>query len=78
MSMLHHDTTFSSLMVYAQSIEESKHKRITRNLKRGKLEEQNQPGFKNNIQCKMDLVLLTYNLRRLVVPKMVIGTMGNI
>ena len=34
MDMLHSDMTLSWLMVYAQSIEESKLKRITRNLRR--------------------------------------------
>ena len=34
-AMLHDYKTLSTLMVYCQSIEESKLKRITRNLKRG-------------------------------------------
>ncbi|XP_015072556.1 uncharacterized protein LOC107016669 [Solanum pennellii] len=36
----------SRIMVYAQSIEESKHRRITKNLKSGIVEEQNQPRIK--------------------------------
>ena len=34
-TMLHDDMTLSRLMVYAQSIEESKLRRMARNLKRG-------------------------------------------
>ena len=35
-TMLHNDLKISRLMVYAQSIEESKLSRISRNLKRGR------------------------------------------
>ena len=34
-------------MVYAKSIKESKLSRISRNLKRGRFDKQNQPRFKN-------------------------------
>ena len=36
----------SRLMVYSQSIEESKFSRIKKSLKRGRSDEQNQPRFK--------------------------------
>ena len=45
-TMLHGDMNFSRLMVYAQSIKESKLSRISRNLKRSGPSEQNQPRFK--------------------------------
>ena len=46
MTMLHNDMNLTRLMVYAQSIEESKLSRISRNLKRRISDEQNQPRFK--------------------------------
>ena len=45
--MLHNDINLSRLMVYAQSIEESKHSSILRNLKRSKSNHQNKPRSKN-------------------------------
>ena len=46
MTMLHNDLNLSRFMVYAQSIEESKLSRISRNLKKGGSNDQNQPRFK--------------------------------
>ncbi|XP_069146585.1 uncharacterized protein [Solanum lycopersicum] len=51
-AMLHGDVTFSRLMVYAQSIEESKHSRISRNLKRSGQGEKNQSKFKKNVSSQ--------------------------
>ena len=45
MTMIHSDMNFSRLMMFAQSIEESKHTWISRNMKRGGSNEQNQPRF---------------------------------
>ncbi|TMX05801.1 hypothetical protein EJD97_018369 [Solanum chilense] len=45
-AMLHTNMNRSRYMVYAQSIEEFKLSRITRNLKRGISDEKNQPRFK--------------------------------
>nr|XP_010314123.1 uncharacterized protein LOC104644947 [Solanum lycopersicum] len=50
MTMIHNGMNMSRLMVYAQSIEESKLSMISRNLKRGTSDEQNQARLK-----KMDL-----------------------
>ena len=45
-SMIHNDMNLSSLLVYAQSIEESKLSRISRNIKSSESNEQNQPRVK--------------------------------
>ena len=50
MTMLHDDMNLSRIMVYSQSIEESKLNRINRNLKRSGTSEQNQSGFKKRVQ----------------------------
>ena len=44
-AMLHNDMNFSGLMVYDQSIEESKLGRISRNLKKSGSNEQNQSRY---------------------------------
>ena len=49
-SMLHGYITLSRFIVYAQSIEESKLCRITRNLKRSGSSDQGQPRFKKGVQ----------------------------
>ena len=46
MAMLHGDMTLARLMVYAESIQESKHRRIDRSLKRGRDSDQGKPRFK--------------------------------
>ena len=51
-TMLHSDMNFSRLMVYAQSIEDSKLTRISRNLKRSGLSDKNQPRFKKRVQIQ--------------------------
>ncbi|XP_049345385.1 uncharacterized protein LOC125809871 [Solanum verrucosum] len=45
-AMLHDDMNSCRLVMYAQSIEESKLKRVNRDLKRGRSNEQGQPRFK--------------------------------
>ncbi|XP_049354777.1 uncharacterized protein LOC125819378 [Solanum verrucosum] len=45
-AILHEDMNISRLMVYAQSIEESKLNRMNRDLKKGRLNEKDQPRFK--------------------------------
>ena len=50
MTMLHDDMNLSRIMVYSQSIEESKLNRINRNLKRSGTSEQNQSGFNKRAQ----------------------------
>ena len=48
--MLHDDMTLARLMEYAQSIEESKLKRMFRNMKRGGSSDQDQSRFKKIAQ----------------------------
>ena len=50
MTMLHDDMTLARLMEYAQSIEESKLKRMPRNLKRSGSSYQGKPRFKKRVQ----------------------------
>lgn len=49
-TMFHIDMNLYRLMVYAQSIEESNLRRITRNLKRRKSDEKNLPKYKKSDQ----------------------------
>ena len=50
--MLHNDITLSRHMVYAQSIEESKLRRMARSLKRGGGNDQEQTRFKKRAQTQ--------------------------
>ena len=52
MTMLHDDMTLARLMEYAQSIEESKLKRMFRNMKRGGSSDQDQSRFKKRPQTQ--------------------------
>ena len=51
-TMLHDDITQARLVVYAQSIEESKFGRIARNLKRSGSSDQSQPRFKKKVSTQ--------------------------
>ena len=51
-TMLHDDMTLARLMVYAQSIEESKLRRMARSLKRGGVSDHDQPRLKNKAQSQ--------------------------
>ena len=66
---LHGDMALSRLMLYAQSIEESKHWRRSRDAKRRRTEEQIQPSFRRGLQFKMVLMILRLTMREVVVPK---------
>ena len=50
--MLHNDMTLTRQMVYAQSIEESKLRRMARSLKRGGVSDHDQPRLKNKAQSQ--------------------------
>ena len=50
--MLHDDMTLARLMVYAQSIEESKLRRMARSLKRSGTSDQEQTMFKKKVQSQ--------------------------
>ena len=51
-AMLHDDMTLARLMVYAQSIEESKLRRMARSLKRSSVNDQEQTRFKKRFQTQ--------------------------
>ena len=51
-AMIHHDMTLSRLMMYAQSIEESKFRRMTRSLKTSGSSDQDQFRFKKRAQTQ--------------------------
>ena len=51
-TMLHDDMTLSRLIVYTQSIKESKLGRIARNYKRSGSSDQGQPRFKKRSQIQ--------------------------
>ena len=52
MTMLHDDMTLARLMVYYQSSDKSKRKRMTRNLKRSGSSDQDLPRFKKRVQTQ--------------------------
>ena len=54
-TMLHDDMTLARLMVCAQSIEKSKLRRISRNLKRGGSSDHEQTRFKKSAQTQEEL-----------------------
>ena len=54
--MFHDDMTLSRLRVYSQSIEESKHRRMARNLKGGS-NDQEKPSFKGEQNFKPTCVI---------------------
>ena len=68
--MLHDDMTLARLMVYAQSIEESKLRRITRSLKRSVSNDQEQLGLRRGPKVKKNLRVFRLNWREEVVLKM--------
>ena len=51
-AMLHDDMTLDRLMVYAQSIEESKLRRMARSLKRSGASDKEQTRFKKKVQSQ--------------------------
>ena len=51
-TMLHDGMTFARLMLYGQSIEESKLRRMSRNLKRGGFSDQEETRFKKRVQTQ--------------------------
>ena len=68
-TMLHSDINQSRLMMYAQSIEESKLERISRDAKRGKIESELNLILRRGLQIKMVLLLLRPTMREIVVLK---------
>ena len=69
--MLHRDMTLCKLMVYAQSIEESKLRRRGRDAKRGRTDELGQPSVRRRLQIKMFLMILRPSMREVVVLKLI-------
>ena len=51
-TIVHNDMTLSRFMVYAQSIEEPKHRRTARSLKMSGSSNQEQTRFKNKVQSQ--------------------------
>ena len=64
MIMLHDDTTLDRLMVYDQSIEESKHKMMSRNLKRSGSIDQDKTRFKKRAQTQEQCIFATVKLEK--------------
>ena len=69
--ILHNDMNLCRLMVYVQSIEESKLSRISRNLKRVDTMIKTNLGLRRGIRTMMDLVLLRSRVKMVVVLKVV-------
>ena len=69
-TMLHDDMTLARLMVYAQSIEDSKLRSLARSLKRSGASDQEQNRFNKKVQSQENLGVLCSRLRKEVVPRM--------
>ena len=70
MTMLHDDMTLARHMVYAQSIEESKLRRMARCLNRSDASDQRKLGLRRRFNPKENLGVLSSRLRKEVVPTM--------
>ena len=68
-TMLHSDMNLSRITVYAQSIEESKLSRISRNMESSGPSEKIQPRFKKRYPITYEPRILRSNLIRIVVSK---------
>ena len=69
--MLHGDMTLYRIIVYAQSIEESKLGRRSRDSKRGRPMSKVNLSLRRRIQIKMFLVFLMLTIRGVVVSKLI-------
>ena len=69
-TMLHDDMTLARLIVYAQSIEESKLRRMARCLNRSDASDQRKLGLRRRFNPKENLGVLSSRLRKEVVPTM--------
>jgi len=68
-AMLHGDMNISRLVVYAQSIEESKMTRVRKDLKRGRYRIKDNLGLRRGLQIKIYQVLLRLTTKEVVVLK---------
>jgi len=68
-TMLHGDMNISRLVVYAQSIEESKMTRVRKDLKRGRYRIKDNLGLRRGLQIKIYQVLLRLTTKEVVVLK---------
>ena len=66
-TMLHGDMNISRLVVYAQSIEESKMTRVRKDLKRGRYRIKDNLGLRRGLQIKIYQVLLRLTMKEAVV-----------
>ena len=69
-AMLHGDMNISRLVVYAQSIEESKMTRVRKDLKRGRYRIKDNLGLRRGLQIKIYQVLLRLTTKEVVVLKL--------
>ena len=69
-TMLHGDMNISRLVVYAQSIEESKMTRVRKDLKRGRYRIKDNLGLRRGLQIKIYQVLLRLTTKEVVVLKL--------
>ena len=65
-TMLHGDMNISRLVVYAQSIEESKMTRVRKDLKRGRYRIKDNLGLRRGLQIKIYQVLLRLTKKKMV------------